>query len=227
MKITSKYLLISISKSKVILGIALSIIVLAGASDCDAQTEYEDVVYLKNGEIRRGIIIEEIPLKQIKIKTRDGNVFVYGYDEIERKTKEERLHVRPRYRPTPEHHNRKSPGAALGLSAIGGFFSLNGGGQLYNGEIGKGILFFSTGLFSAIWFVTESNKNPYYEQSDPGVPAIIVLVNYVWGMVDAYKSAKRINKRDVFTISPSNSNVSFIPTLIGNKSPGLVTTVSF
>ena len=217
----------SISKSKLIFGIALSIIVLVGASDCDAQTEYEDVVYLKNGEIRRGIIIEEIPFKQIKIKTKDGNVFVYGYDEIERKTKEERLHVRPRYQPTPGHYNRKSPGAALALSAIPGFFGLNGGGQVYNGEIGKGILYFATGFFSAVWLVNETNKNSYYEDPNPGPPAIIFLVTWIGGMVDAYSSANRINNRRVLMISPSNSNLSFSPTLIGNKSLGLVTTVTF
>ena len=49
LQIPLRYLLISICKSKLILGIGLSIIVLAGAPDCDAQTEYEDVVYLKNG----------------------------------------------------------------------------------------------------------------------------------------------------------------------------------
>ena len=63
LQLPSSYLLISINRSKLIFGIALSIIVLVGAYDCDAQTEYEDVVYLKNGEIRRGIIIEEIPFK--------------------------------------------------------------------------------------------------------------------------------------------------------------------
>ena len=118
LQLPSSYLLILISKSKLLFGIAISIIVLVGASDCDSQTEYVDVVYLKNGEIRRGIIIEEIPFKQIKIKTKDGNVFVYGYDEIERKTKEERLHGRPRYQPTPGHYNRKSQVASLALSAI-------------------------------------------------------------------------------------------------------------
>ena len=82
---------------------------LTGAPDCNAQTEYEDVVYLKNGEIRRGIIVEEIPFKQIKIKIIDGNVFVFDYDEIKRKTKEKRLHVRPQYQPVSEYYNKKIP----------------------------------------------------------------------------------------------------------------------
>jgi hypothetical protein len=48
----------------------------------------EDVVYLKNGSIIRGIIIEQVPNQSIKIQTKDRNVFVFKYDEIEKITKE-------------------------------------------------------------------------------------------------------------------------------------------
>jgi len=47
-----------------------------------------DVVYLKDGSIIRGVIIEQVPNKSIKIQTRDGNVFVYQIDQIDRITKE-------------------------------------------------------------------------------------------------------------------------------------------
>lgn len=53
-----------------------------------AQTNLEEVVYLKNGSIIRGTIIEQIPNDKIKIQTKDGNVFVYKYDEILKLTKE-------------------------------------------------------------------------------------------------------------------------------------------
>lgn len=53
-----------------------------------AQNNYQDVVYLKNGSIIRGIIIEPIPNKSIKIETADRSVFVFQMDEIERFTKE-------------------------------------------------------------------------------------------------------------------------------------------
>lgn len=52
------------------------------------QSNYQDVVYLKNGSIIRGVIIEQVPNKSIKIKTADENVFVYQIDEIEKLTKE-------------------------------------------------------------------------------------------------------------------------------------------
>ena len=51
--------------------------------------ELQDVVYLKNGSIIRGIIIEQIPNKSLKIKTADGSVFVYQMDDVERITRED------------------------------------------------------------------------------------------------------------------------------------------
>lgn len=49
---------------------------------------YEDVVYLKNGSIIRGIIVEQVPNESIKIETRDGNLFFYRIDDIQKMTKE-------------------------------------------------------------------------------------------------------------------------------------------
>jgi hypothetical protein len=50
--------------------------------------ELQDVVYLKNGSIIRGIIVEQIPNKTLKIKTADGSVFVYQMDDVTRITRE-------------------------------------------------------------------------------------------------------------------------------------------
>ncbi len=53
------------------------------------QGGYTDVVYLKNGSIIRGMIIEQVPNKSIKIQTSDNNIFVYQIDEIEKMTREQ------------------------------------------------------------------------------------------------------------------------------------------
>src|ERR1035437_1363041 len=53
-----------------------------------AQSNYEDVVYLKNGSMIRGVIIEQVPNKSVKIETYDISVFVYEMDEIQKLTKE-------------------------------------------------------------------------------------------------------------------------------------------
>ena len=54
---------------------------------CSAQN-YTEVVYLKNGSIIRGIIIEQVPNASLKIQTSDGSVFSYTLEEVEKITKE-------------------------------------------------------------------------------------------------------------------------------------------
>jgi hypothetical protein len=50
--------------------------------------QYVDVVYLKNGSIIKGMIIEQVPNVSLKIQTRDESVFVYKMDEVQKMTKE-------------------------------------------------------------------------------------------------------------------------------------------
>lgn len=50
--------------------------------------DYQDVVYLNNGSIIRGVIIEQIPNKSLKIQTADGSVFVYEISDVLKITKE-------------------------------------------------------------------------------------------------------------------------------------------
>ena len=69
----------------------LCFIVGTMSSFCFAQDNYEDVIYLKNGIVIRGMIIEEVPGKSIKIETTGENVGDYQMDEIEKITKEPRL----------------------------------------------------------------------------------------------------------------------------------------
>ena len=54
-----------------------------------AQAGYEDVVYLKNGSVIHGVIIEQVPDQLIKIETKDKSVFVFKMEEIEKITKEQ------------------------------------------------------------------------------------------------------------------------------------------
>lgn len=54
-----------------------------------AQVNMIDVVFLKNGSIIRGVIMEQVPNESLKIKTADGSIFVYKMDEVEKIAKEE------------------------------------------------------------------------------------------------------------------------------------------
>lgn len=53
-----------------------------------AQINHTDVIYLKNGNVHRGIIIEEVPNISYKIKTNDNNIFECKIEEIEKLTRE-------------------------------------------------------------------------------------------------------------------------------------------
>ncbi len=53
-----------------------------------SQRNYQDVVYLKNGGIPKGVIIEQTPKISLKIETIEKNVFAYQISEIEKIAKE-------------------------------------------------------------------------------------------------------------------------------------------
>lgn len=44
----------------------------------------QEIVYLKNGDKVKGIIIEEIPNTSIKVKTSNGSILVYSIHEIKK-----------------------------------------------------------------------------------------------------------------------------------------------
>lgn len=48
----------------------------------------QDVVYLKNGSIIRGLVMEQIPGKTLKILMADGSLFAYQESEVEKIVKE-------------------------------------------------------------------------------------------------------------------------------------------
>jgi hypothetical protein len=74
-------------KKQVFLLVALLAIEMMLPTTVQAQN-YEDVIHLKNGSVIRGIIVEQVPNESLKIETRDGNLFVYQIDEVEKMTKE-------------------------------------------------------------------------------------------------------------------------------------------
>ncbi len=48
-----------------------------------------NVVYLKNGSVLKGTIVEQIPNESLKLRLFDGSIFVFKADEIEKITLEE------------------------------------------------------------------------------------------------------------------------------------------
>ena len=148
-----------------------------GASQASAQQAMEDVVYLKDGSILRGTIIEQIPGKSLKLQTADGNLFVYDMDKVERLTREPaaggmRLAV-----------HKKNPGIAFVLS-----LAVTGAGQFYNEEHLKGAIQLGSAVFGVMLVTSE-------DESVQGVGALVWVSAALWSLIDAPLSAVRINKQ--------------------------------
>lgn len=77
------------------ISILLLMVTFAFAATAQTLGNYIDVVYLKNGSLIKGIIIEQIPSKSIRIKTADGSEFVYAIEEVEKFTREEAIVEKP------------------------------------------------------------------------------------------------------------------------------------
>ena len=164
------------------------------ASPAFAQ-QMEDVVHLKNGGLVRGTIIEQIPGVSLKIKTRDGNVFVYKMDEIAKMSKEPVMEM--------GRHigaKKKNPWIAGGLSLL-----IPGAGQAYNDQLGKGAIYLGTVIvgFALLSSAVEDNYKIYGRLIDPddddrkaalGIP--LWLGGHTWSVVDAYLSANKINEQN-------------------------------
>ena len=167
------------------------------ASQASAQQAMEDVIYLKDGSILRGIIIEQIPGKSLKIQMRDGNIFVYDIDKVERMTREpavggQKLAV-----------HKKNPGTAFALS-----FFVPGAGQVYNGERVKGAVQFMGFAVGAILVLGQIDERVSLWRSDSetitrwskllhlAVGGMLWLGSSLWSMIDAPISASRINREE-------------------------------
>lgn len=98
------------------------------------------MLYLNNGSIIRGTLLEYVPGQQVKIQTADGSVFVYPVSDVERLAKEPRVSPAipaeeeieggeaPRQRPSPGYRvfleNSFGVGAEFVSSTVSGAFGM-------------------------------------------------------------------------------------------------------
>jgi hypothetical protein len=165
--------------------IVLTLISLFLCQDLLAQTNYQDVIYLKNGSIIKGMIIENMPGATVKLQTADGNLFVYNYTDIEKFGKEAVVAKASVIK------SEKNPAVSCLLS-----FLLPGGGQYYNGEITKGAIM--TGVYVGSYVLVLAAEEP----TPIIIGGIAFFGDYLWSIIDAPISANRINKsnRDLASI---------------------------
>lgn len=68
----------------------ITVFLLMFCTSAFAQEAMEDVLYLKNGNIYRGLIVEQVPGETMKIQSEGGNVFTVQISEIQKITKEKK-----------------------------------------------------------------------------------------------------------------------------------------
>lgn len=97
-------------------------LLLVGAS-VYAQKSGNEVVYLKNGSVIRGTVLEVVQGKQVKILTADGSIFVYNSSEVERIVKDAPLN---RKASSGYTEKRGYIGFSAGMAYSGGMRSIGG-----------------------------------------------------------------------------------------------------
>lgn len=127
--------------------VCLSVLV---CSFCLSQ-EKMDVVYLKNGDIRKGTIVENVPNEYVKVETSDGSIFTIKYSDIKKIAKESKTstqHTAPAQTPTASTPPRN-------LMARTGEFGITGGLWL-SGDVSiaasGGTITKSTGVLLRIFY---------------------------------------------------------------------------
>lgn len=188
---------------------------LMGMTFAFAQSSLQDVVYLKNGSIIRGDIIEYTPNDTVKIMTTDGSVFVYDFAQVEKFAKEQSISTINKNAYSVE---KKSPWISGFLS-----FCIPGLGQFYNGENRKGWVDLATslggftGMYAGAYMVvcgTEYDGAPKDGMVITGTVLMLagmgtMLANGIHSIVDAAKSSNRINTENGFVMYQFNDRYAF------------------
>lgn len=95
-----------------------------------AQTGTKDLVFLKNGSIIKGYVLEQIPDKTVKIQTSDGTIYVFQMSEVERIIKETGIPETTQSNALPQ----EQPEALRGLTIVGGLLLPTGNFAATSGD---------------------------------------------------------------------------------------------
>ena len=142
-----------------------------------------DAIYLKDGRVIRGIILEKTD-ELLSVRIGDGSVVHFKMDQVAKMLQEEQART----------SLKKNIYIAVGLSAL-----ITGGGQFYNGQPVKGGI--QLGLAVVGWsLIFSASDNPYSSSSDSkaGVGALLVSGAWIWSVIDAGISADKINRENEY-----------------------------
>ena len=187
-------------------------------SNASAKVKMLDVIHLTDGNMVTGEIIETIPKETIKIKTTDGKLITYPFDQIE---KIDRVEVEFKNRTTATVRAAVFPIFPVGLLSFG-IPVFSGWGQFYNGQYLKAVGFLANGFIGANLVVAGASSDPV-DNTTAVIGAGMVVGGYILSIVDANLSAKKINQLSNQKINalklkdyqsedaPASLNLNYIP----------------
>ena len=210
--------------------LVLSVLVLSVfTTKALAKTQMLDVIHLTDGGVVVGEIIEIIPNQTVKLKTHvldnsyqgifflqepdEGELKIYPFGQIEKMSKVE---VKFRNRTTATVR------AAL-LPSIPFLYPIfPGWGQFYNGQQDKGIGFLILSV-SGIFIMFSGFDDDPPDNVTAATGASMIIGSYIWSVIDANLSAKKINqssnqkiealkqKKHQSQDTPISLNLNYIP----------------
>ena len=150
------------------------------------EQERIDVIYLKNGDILKGIIVENVPNVHVRIELQGGSVLTVKYADIERFTRENPAGLVPQPQLSPGNtlvppdmqkmmayeQEKKSSGTAVVLSLV-----MTSAGHAYAGNWPRGLLFTAGRVAGVVLALTAGTSSDYVY--DPG---------YYWASYGYYTS---------------------------------------
>ena len=157
-----------------------------------------DVIYLKDGRVIRGIILEKTD-DLLSVRVGDGRVAHFKMDEVAKMFQEEQARM--------GMGGKKSVYLAMAFSSV-----FIGGGQFYNGQPVKGIIQLGLGATGVALWATSGGRSfsssfSYYGYSASAsggstarYTAGLVLWggSWLWSIVDAGLSANKINQENEY-----------------------------
>ena len=199
----------------------LLLLALTAAASAHAQS-IVDVVYLENGSVIRGTILEQVPGESLRLRTGDGSEFVFMMADVTRIVREQAAPSTVTVTPVaPVVPAAAPPAAAAPPTAFGGApreipqvksssiatilsVVIAGGGQFYAGETGKGLLLLGSAIaipYAAASIYVDSALSctglDCYEDSTTilylGYAAGLAI--WAYGVFDAAPAARRANRR--------------------------------
>jgi len=210
--------------------LVLSVLVLSlFTTKALAKTQMLDVIHLTDGGVVVGEIIEIIPNQTVKLKTHvldnsyqgifflqepdEGELGIYPFEQIEKMSK---IKVKFRNRTTATVR------AAL-LPSIPFLYPIfPGWGQFYNGQQDKGIGFLMLSL-GGIFTMSSAFDDDPPDNVTAATGASMIIGSYIWSVIDANLSAKKINqssnqkiealkqKKHQSQDAPTSLNLNYIP----------------